>query len=300
MRGINPADFIGYTLGINGEILGITMYPLGDAYGVNLGYPTETTVSPGSQNNAAPGGYVPYNLDISDARITALKNVIKKNARLANSTQTGISITAARQATLKAKLELSIIVEARKSQPSYADLQDGIRLVTEFYKNLSERMGVRASSHAKYFTEQIQGKKIRSANDAIKAFEQFKVVNGSKFNHVERRAMANALRSIEYSSLSRNLNKMSKGLGFYGMVSDSVDLIREVITATETNNWRGVIVKLEKLAAGKLASALTAFAFSIIFSTSIGIIGYAIIMALVGSLINDSLIKDINAKLGFK
>ncbi len=298
--GINPAEFVGYTLGINGELIGITKHNLGDAYGVNLGYPEESTLSPGQQNNSAPGGSVPYNLDISDARVTALKKIIQKNARLANSTQSGTSITAARQATLKAKLELSIIMEARKLQPSYSDLQDGIRLVTDFYKNLSERISARVSFHAQYFTEEIKGKKLRSVNDAIKSFEQYKVLNGSKFNSAERKKLGGAVRKIDYVTFARDLNLFSRGLGFYGAISDFIDVIKEIALATQTNNWRNVIVKLEKLVAGKLAAALTAFAFSIILGTGVGIVGYAIIMALVGSLVNDSLINNLNSKMGFK
>jgi len=46
------------------------------------------------------------------------------------------------------------------------------------------------------------------------------------------------------------------------------------------------------------AAALTAFAFSIILGLPLGIIGFALIMALVGAFVNEQLMESINSRLG--
>lgn len=298
--GINPADFVAYTLGTNGEILGITSYSLGGPYSVNLGCPEMSTVPAGSQNTTAPGGTVPYNMDISDSRIAELNKVIADNASLVNSGQSGTRITAARQATLKAKIELAVIMEARKVQPPEPELQDGIRLVADFYSTLASRYSIKASELAQSYAEAAKGKKLRNASEALAAFNKYRYSIASKFSQAERTAIANALKSVEYSAIARDLNRFSKGLGYYGPVSDAVDLAKEVYNAVETNQWNKVFVKLETLAAGKVATVATAFAFSLILGAPMGIIGYAIMMALVSAMVNDSLINSINAKLGIK
>ncbi|MBL0872755.1 colicin [Serratia nevei] len=54
--------------------------------------------------------------------------------------------------------------------------------------------------------------------------------------------------------------------------------------AIETNNWRPFFVKTEAIAAGMAASAVTGFAFSIILGGPVGLLGYSLIMAGVGTL----------------
>lgn len=59
------------------------------------------------------------------------------------------------------------------------------------------------------------------------------------------------------------------------------------------NNWRPVFVKAETYFAGQGPGALTAWAFSIILGTSPGVLEFAVIMAAMSVLINDSLIENI-------
>ncbi len=86
---------------------------------------------------------------------------------------------------------------------------------------------------------------------------------------------------FEDVELARNMQRFSTDLGYYGAISDIYDVMTEIFRATETTNWRPVIVKLETLAAGRVATVISAFAFSLIFSAPPGIVGYAIIMGLV-------------------
>nr|WP_286009847.1 colicin-like pore-forming protein [Escherichia coli] len=57
-------------------------------------------------------------------------------------------------------------------------------------------------------------------------------------------------------------------------------------------------VKLESLAAGRAASAVTAWAFSVMLGTPVGILGFAIIMAAVSALVNDKFIEQVNKLIG--
>lgn len=59
-----------------------------------------------------------------------------------------------------------------------------------------------------------------------------------------------------------------------------------------------IFVKLESLAAGRAASAVTAWAFSVMLGTPVGILGFAIIMAAVSALVNDKFIEQVNKLIG--
>lgn len=155
--------------------------------------------------------------------------------------------------------------------------------------------GLKLKKISEEFAAEVKGKKIRNVKDATSAYSRPMLA----YSNSDRRAMANALRSVEYTELARNMQRFSTALGYYGKIADIGDMILEIIRATETKNWQPVIVKLETLAAGKVATVVTAFAFSLIFSTPLGIVGYAIIMGLVGAMVNDELVKKVNAQIGF-
>ncbi|MDR2225427.1 MAG: colicin-like pore-forming protein [Providencia sp.] len=57
-------------------------------------------------------------------------------------------------------------------------------------------------------------------------------------------------------------------------------------------------MKAETLIAGNTAGAATAFAFSIVLGGPVGIIGFALIMAAVGALVDEQLVEQINKILG--
>ena len=55
---------------------------------------------------------------------------------------------------------------------------------------------------------------------------------------------------------------------------------------------------MESLVVGKLAVGVTAFTFGAMTGVPLGIIGFALIMAMVGALVDDSLMNSVNSKLG--
>lgn len=302
-NGINPNIFYTYTLSIDGEILGITKTSVitgSNPYAVNLGYPRPNDIPNGNSSANAPGGSVPYDVDISASRIIALNKKISDNVPLLNMGQSGRRITNARIETINARAELALILDSQKKQSKATEVQDAIKFTTEFYNIVTDKYGTKASELAKYYALQAKGKRLRNASQSIDAFNRYRGSNIKKFNKSDLNAISNALKSMNYEQLAKNLRLYSKGLGYYGTITDVVDIINEIIKSCKNNNWTPVFVKLETIAAGKVATVAVAFAFSIITSVSLGIIGYAIIMALVSSLINDELIKTLNRRLGIK
>jgi len=98
--------------------------------------------------------------------------------------------------------------------------------------------------------------------------------------------------------MASQLSKMSKAFGYYGKATDAYGVFQEVKKSFETDNWRPALVKIEALTDGRVATAVTAFAFSAMFGLPLGIIGFALIMALVGLLVNEKLMEKINGRLG--
>lgn len=120
---------------------------------------------------------------------------------------------------------------------------------------------------------------------------------GKKFNVADRKAISAALQSRNYSDMATSLNKYSRAFGYTGYLIDIVDIYNEFMKALETDIWRPFFVKFETLTANKLAAVVVAFIFSAMTGVTLGIIGYALLMAIIAALIDDKLLNDINKAL---
>lgn len=301
LAGIDTSHIIGYFLDSDGRVIGIDTQISGDAYGVVIGYLAPTPKGRDVSNNRdAPGGYVPYGFDASESRKIELRRIIAKNARLANSTQSGISITKARQVTGKAQMELALIDMYNKQKPSEPDLINAVRITTDFYKEVAGKLGERAAKQAQEYAGLVRGKRIRSVESANRAMNKYSNSLINKFVMKDRLALANSIKSKEFSYIADKYRQYHRALGYYGYTADVVSVIIELAKAIETNSWRNFFIKLEALIAGKVAAAAVAFAFAVITGIPLGILGYALIMAAVGAMVNDSLVNSINMKLGIK
>ena len=72
------------------------------------------------------------------------------------------------------------------------------------------------------------------------------------------------------------------------------DWITEFGKAVRTDNWRPFFVKTETIIAGNTATALVALVFSILTGSALGIIGYGLLMAVTGTLIDETLVEKAN------
>lgn len=300
--GLNPKDFAAYFLREDGQVIGITTFSLGDAYGVVLGFAHPTTGGNGGNGGngaGTPNATSTYQGDISDARVAALYKIIADNRALATSTQAGNRIYKAKQATLAAKKELAIIdytIQGRTQQNT--SVEDAIKTTAGFMSDITARFGKQAAELAQEFADNAKGKTLRNVDEALAAFNNYKNSLGAKFSVADRNAIANALSSIQYSSYATQLAKFSKGLGYYGTATDIYETLKEVAKAFQTDNWRPALVKIEALTAGKVATVVVAFTFSALATSPVGILAVALMLALTSSLIDDALINRINAKLG--
>ncbi len=80
-------------------------------------------------------------------------------------------------------------------------------------------------------------------------------------------AISKALKAINQVHMAENFKLFSKAFGFTGKVIDRYDVAVELQKAVKTDNWRQLFVKLESLAAGRSASAVTAWTFSVMLGT---------------------------------
>lgn len=292
-HGINPADFTGYFVNVDGNVIGISPLVGGDAAGVNLGMPNDSGENGGDlgrKYNAPLGGA--FAGDTSEARKAALIKTVNDNAASAGSKQSGRRITKARNEIENAQRQLAQINYTRD------DIATAAKITSDFFQEVTARFGERASNLAQSFAAESKGKKLRNVEEALAAFNHYKNSLGVKFSTQDRNAIYSALKSLDYANMAKHLSAYSKGFGYYGKFSDLYDINQELIKAVETDNWRPFFVKIETFTAGKVAAAITAFAFSIIVGAPIGIVSFAIIMATVGALVNDKLINDINTSLG--
>lgn len=130
---------------------------------------------------------------------------------------------------------------------------------------------------AREMAGQAKGKKIRNVEEALKTYEKYRADINKKINVKDRAAIAAALESVKLSDISSNLNRFSRGLGYAGKITNFADWITEF----------GKI-------AGNAATALVALVFSILTGSALGIIGYGLLMAVTGALIDETLVEKAN------
>lgn len=185
-----------------------------------------------------------------------------------------------------------------QQEKEFNDIKDGVKFTISFYERITQEFGNAAAQLSRELAEQAKGKTIRSVEDALRTYEKYGQNINNKINAKDRTAIIKALASIDAKQLSSNLSKFSKGLGQLNYAISAAELLNEFTKAVKTGNWRPFFVKGTSIAAGMAAVALTAFAFSLIIGGAVGILGYALIIATVGALIDDALVEKVSSAIG--
>jgi hypothetical protein len=178
-------------------------------------------------------------------------------------------------------------------------VKNAIKFTADFYKELFEKYGEYSSKVAQELAVESKGKKIRGVNDALISFDKYKDVLNKKLSIEDRMAISRALESVNRANVAKDLAKFSKAFGYTGKVVNGYEIFAvELPKAIKSNNWRPFFVKVESIFAGTVASVITAYAFSIILGTPPGILGFALIMTLVCSFIDEELTEKMNNIIG--
>ena len=173
-------------------------------------------------------------------------------------------------------------------------IKDALKFTADFYKEVTAKYGEKASVLAKELADKAQGKRIRNAQQALKAFDQYKGVLDKKFSVKDRQAIANTLEALDNERMSKDLARLSKAFGSVGNVMDFVDLATEARKATQTGNWLPFFIKAETILAGKGATAAVAAVFGMMTGATLGLLGFALLMAVASALVTDERVTKLN------
>lgn len=179
-----------------------------------------------------------------------------------------------------------------------SQIKDAVDTMVGFYQYITEQYGEKYAKIAQDLAEKSKGKKIQGVDEALAAFEKYKNVLDKKFSKVDRDAIFNALESVNYDELSKNLTKISKSLKITIRVSFLYDVGSDFKNAIETGNWRPLFVTLEKSAVDVGVAKIVALMFSFIVGVPLGFWGIAIVTGIVSSYIGDDELSKLNELLG--
>lgn len=179
-----------------------------------------------------------------------------------------------------------------------SQIKDAVDTMVGFYQYITEQYGEKYAKIAQDLAEKSKGKKIQGVDEALAAFEKYKNVLDKKFSKIDRDAIFNALESVNYDELSKNLTKISKSLKITSRVSFLYDVGSDFKNAIETGNWRPLFVTLEKSAVDVGVAKIVALMFSFIVGVPLGFWGIAIVTGIVSSYIGDDELSKLNELLG--
>ncbi|EFX7485163.1 hypothetical protein EGH81_19680 [Shigella flexneri] len=173
-------------------------------------------------------------------------------------------------------------------------VKDAISKVNDFYKELASKYGEKLAKEARALADEAKGKTLRNSKEAIKAFDKYKNVLNKKFSVSDREAIAKSLESLNKEQMAKQLKIFGKAFGVVGQVTQWGDFINNLAKGFKTGDWNDAIISGEKIAAGKVASVMVTVAFSAMAVNPVGILGFAVIMAVTSSLITDERLKRLN------
>lgn len=179
-----------------------------------------------------------------------------------------------------------------------SQIKDAVDTMVGFYQYITEQYGEKYAKIAQDLAEKSKGKKIQGVDEALAAFEKYKNVLDKKFSKVDRDAIFNALESVNYDELSKNLTKILKSLKITSRVSFLYDVGSDFKNAIETGNWRPLFITLEKSAVDVGVAKIVALMFSFIVGVPLGFWGIAIVTGIVSSYIGDDELSKLNELLG--
>lgn len=185
-----------------------------------------------------------------------------------------------------------------KEEDEFSLVKTAVKFTADFYKEVFKMYGEKAEQLAKALAEQAKGKKIRNADDAVKAWEKHRANPDKKINSQDRTAIAKWLESVDVKVAAENFKLFSKGMGYTSKFIDLANWSTSLYNAIQTDDWRPFFVKTETIAAGMAATVVVAFAFSMLIGNPVGLVMYGLIMAGVGFVIDDEFTEKANQFLG--
>lgn len=230
--------------------------------------------------------------------LTGQSTVLNRELKAVEARIAAVKAAAAKAAADKAAAEATAKAAADKAKADKqieADrIKDDILFVTNFYKEVAEKFGEKASALAKELAESAKSNKIKTVDEAIHTFNKYKDSIHKKFGKRDREAIARAIDSLDKETLAKNLSRFSKGLGGISKGVDLAELLVEFVKATDSGNWKPFLIKLEIISLGAAATFMVAAIFGIATTTPIGIIVFAVLMAATSAYIDEKPIEKIN------
>ena len=291
--GLNPAEFTGYFVNEDGNVIGISLLVGGDAFGVNLGpAPVDAPKANGIPNGFIPkdkhfGGNVTFKGDLSDARIAELNKIIQKNARFANMNQSGERIFHARLVTRQAKAEIELINKARNNQAS-----DALSKASELISDMGEKLSALAGAKYKTVADDIansvknfQGKNIRGYNDAMKSLNKVLSNPSLKINAGDKVALSNAMAHINANDMANKLGNVSKGFKVAGLAQKVSSALEKGAYAFKTGDWGPLMLEVESWVVGGLVASLVAPLIGAILTLGLASVGLPTTAIVAGSIL---------------
>lgn len=175
-----------------------------------------------------------------------------------------------------------------------ADIETAIKSTSAFYKEVAQKFGEKASALSMELAESAKGAKIRSAEEAFKAYDQYKDAINKKFSAKDRMAAAKHIDAMDFDAMGKAAARFSKGFGYVGPAMDFKDAFIEFMNSMKSDDWKPFFLKLESIALGLAATALVGAIFGFIAVTPLGILVFATLIAITGAVVNDNLTLKIN------
>lgn len=168
------------------------------------------------------------------------------------------------------------------------EIQNAVKFTADLFKELTEKFGAHSSAIAKELSDAAKGKKIRNVEQALKTLGKFNSRFNKVYGRADREAIALALKSVNRKNIAKDLVRFGKVFNLTSKAIDIYDILwSELPKAIRSQNYRGLLIKLETLVLASDAAAITAWVFSVLLRTPLGIVGFAVIMVLMSALITD-------------
>lgn len=163
--------------------------------------------------------------------------------------------------------------------------------INAFYNHIAAKFGEQSSKIAKRLVSLAMKNQTSTGSKALMYLDKHRDNINKNFSTRDRKAVGRALEAFDREQLAAEMEKFRKAFFYSGEFGDYYELGMRLKCSFNTNNWRPFYDRACSLFSGKHATEVAAFIFSVILVIPLGILGFGLIIAIVGALIDERIIQ---------
>ncbi|GEM_PF-6860911 len=157
---------------------------------------------------------------------------------------------------IKKTAELESELKTAEQRKQDADLKEIVQSVFSNAATIADKYGEKIGAFAKELANNVEGKTIRSYQEAVEMFAKIEANPNLKLSTSDKSAIADAITAFNKETLAQNLNRLGKSLGIVDKGFTAETLYQKTTDGFKTGDWEPLMLEIEAIALSGVAAAV--------------------------------------------